>query len=249
MQEEKKQKEEEDALAQMPSYAKLLKEILLKKRRLDQNETVMLTEECNAIIQNKMPQKLKDPGSFTIPCMIGNCEFNKALCDLGANINLMPYSLFKKLGLGEIKHTSVSLQLADKSTKHSIRMIEDVLVKVAKFIFPMDFIVLEMEEDREIPLILGRPFLVTNKGLIDLEQGKLTLRIGSEEVNFNVFQTSKGLNHDDSCLRIDVLDDCVDEYVDGLHEPLDEELLIIESGDMQELEHAQNTIIKPNGTD
>ena len=100
------------ALAQMLSYAKFLKEILSKKRRLDENETVMLTEECSAIIQNKMPQKLKDPGSFTIPCIIGNCEFNKALCDLGASINLMPYSLFKKLGLGEIKHTFVSLQLA-----------------------------------------------------------------------------------------------------------------------------------------
>jgi len=176
-----------DALAQMPSYAKFLKEILSKKRRLDENETVMLTEECSAIIQNKMPQKLKDPGSFTIPCIIGNCEFNKPLCDLGASINLMPYSLFKKLGLGEIKHTSVSLQLAYKSTKHPIGIIEDVLVKVDKFIFLVDFIVLEMEEDREIPLILGRPFLATGRALIDLEQGKLTLRIGSEEVNFNVF--------------------------------------------------------------
>lgn len=128
-------------------------------------------------------------------------------------------------------------------------MIEDVLVKVAKFIFPVDFIVLEMEEDRKIPLILGRPFLGTGRALIDLEQGKLTLRIGSEEVNFNVFQASKGLNDDDSCLRIDVLDRCVDEYVDSLHEPLDEKLLTIESGDMQELEHAQNIIIKPNGID
>ncbi|XP_052171578.1 uncharacterized protein LOC127787558 [Diospyros lotus] len=210
----------------------------------------MLTEECSAIIQNKMPQKLKDPGSFTIPCIIGNCEFNKALCDLGASINLMPYSLFKKLGLGEIKHTFVSLQLADRSIKHPIGMIEDVLVKVAKFIFPVDFIVLEMEEDREIPLILGSlpvdfivlemeedreiplilgsPFLATGRALIDLEQG---------------------LNDDDSCLRIDVLDYCVDEYVDNLHEPLDEKLLTIESGDMQELKHAQNTIIKLNRTD
>ena len=89
-------------------------------------------------------------------------------------------------------------------------MIEDVLVKVAKFIFPVDFIVLEMEEDREIPLILGRPFLATGRELIDLEQGKLTLRIRSEEVNFNVFHASKGLNNDDSCLRIDVLDHYVD---------------------------------------
>ncbi|KAL5781937.1 hypothetical protein ACOSP7_006966 [Xanthoceras sorbifolium] len=98
-----------EALAQMPSYVKFLKEILSKKRRLEDHETVALTEECSAIIQNKLPQKLKDPGSFTIPCTIGSSEFVKALCDLGASINLMPFSVFRKLGLGEVKPTSVTL--------------------------------------------------------------------------------------------------------------------------------------------
>ncbi|KAL5569995.1 hypothetical protein UlMin_026570 [Ulmus minor] len=145
----------------MPKYAKFLKEVLSNKRRLEVNEKVMLTEECSAILQRKLPQKLKDPGSFTIPCTIGDFEFDKVLCDLGASINLMPLSIFRKLGLGEVKPTTVSLQLADRSIKHPRGIIEDVLVKVDKFIFPADFIVLDMEEDREVPLILGRPFLAT----------------------------------------------------------------------------------------
>ncbi|KAL5548894.1 hypothetical protein UlMin_004125 [Ulmus minor] len=145
----------------MPKYAKFLKEVLSNKRRLEANEKVMLTEECSAILQRKLPPKLKDPGSFTIPCTIGDFEFDKVLCDLGASINLMPLSIFRKLGLGEVKPTTVSLQLADRSIKHPRGIIEDVLMKVDKFIFPADFIVLDMEEDREVPLILGRPFLAT----------------------------------------------------------------------------------------
>ncbi|KAL5545127.1 hypothetical protein UlMin_008911 [Ulmus minor] len=98
-----------DMLEQMPKYAKFLKEVLSNKRRLEGNEKVMLTEECSAILQRKLPQKLKDPGSFTIPCTIGDFEFDKVLCDLGASINLMPLSIFRKLGLGEVKPTTVTL--------------------------------------------------------------------------------------------------------------------------------------------
>ena len=157
-----------DALEQMPSYVKFMKDILSQKRRLADFETVNLTEECSAIIQRKLPQKLKDPGSFTIPCTIGNAIFEKALCDLGASINLMPLSIFRRLGLGEARPTTVTLQLADRSLKHPRGIIEDVLVKVDKFIFPADFIVLDMEEDKEIPIILGRPFLATGRAMIDV---------------------------------------------------------------------------------
>ena len=157
-----------DALKQMPSYVKFIKDILSQKRRLADFETVNLTEECSAIVQRKLPQKLKDPGSFTIPCTIGNAIFEKALCDLGASINLMPLSIFKRLVLGEARPTTVTLQLADRSLKHPRGLIEDVLVKVDKFIFPADFIVLDMEEDKEIPIILGRPFLSTKRAMIDV---------------------------------------------------------------------------------
>ena len=152
-----------DALEQMPSYVKFMKEILSNKRRLSDFETVNLIEECSAILQRKLPQKLKDPGSFTIPCIIGNSIFEKALCDLGASIILMPLSIFRRLGLGEAYPTTVILQLADMSLKHPKEgLIEDVLVKVDKFIFSADFIILDMEEEKEIPIILGRPFLATN---------------------------------------------------------------------------------------
>ena len=157
-----------DALEQMPSYVKFMKDILSQKRRLADFETVNLTEECSAILERKLSQKLKDPGSFTIPCTIGNAIFERALCDLGASINLMPLSIFKRLELGEARPTTVTLQLADRSLKHPRGIIEDVLVKVDKFIFPEDFIVLDMEEDKEIPIILGRPFLATGRAMIDV---------------------------------------------------------------------------------
>ncbi|XP_062093994.1 uncharacterized protein LOC133800031 [Humulus lupulus] len=101
------------ALEQMPSYVEFMKEILSKKRKMDDYKTIALTEECSAILQRKLPQKLRDPGSFTISCTIGSFECKHALCDFGASINLMPLSMFRRLGLGEAKATTITLQLAD----------------------------------------------------------------------------------------------------------------------------------------
>ena len=138
----------------MPSYVKFMKDILSRKIRLLEFQTLNLTEESSAILKRKLPQKLKDPGSFTIPCKIGNSIFERALCDLGASINLMPLSILRRLGLGEVRPTTVTLQLVDRSLKHPRGVIEDMLVNVDKFIFPADFIVLDMEEDKEIPIIV-----------------------------------------------------------------------------------------------
>ena len=145
-----------DVLEQMPGYIKFMKDILPKKRRLSDFEIVNLIEKCSDIFQRKLLQKLKDPISFTISCTIGNSIFERALCDLGASINLMSLSIFIRLGLGEARPTAVTFQLEDRSLKHPRGVIEDVLVKVDKFIFSTDFIVLDMEEDKEIPIILGR---------------------------------------------------------------------------------------------
>ena len=150
-----------EALAQMPTYVKFLKELLSNKRKLEEFETVALTEECSAILQNKLPPKLKDPGKFTIPCTIGTSNFSRALIDSGASINLMPFSVFEKLGVGEVKPTNVTFQLVDRSIKYPRGVMEDVLVKVENLYFLVDFVILEMEEDVEIPLLLGRPFLKT----------------------------------------------------------------------------------------
>ena len=152
----------------MPSYAKSMKEILSNKRKLEEHETVLLTKESTAILHNKLPPKLKDTISFSIPCTIGNSSFDKALYDLGTSINLMPLSIFRKSGLGEPKATTVSLQLAYRSIKYPRGMIDDILLKVDKFIFPAHFIVLDMTEDWEILIILGRPFLDMGITLIDV---------------------------------------------------------------------------------
>ncbi|XP_073120714.1 uncharacterized protein [Henckelia pumila] len=192
----------------MPSYAKFFKEILSKKRKLEEHSMISLTENCSALVQNKIPLKQKDPGSFFIPCVINDIQFHKALCDLGASINLMPYSVFRKLSMGEPKSTRMSLQLADRSIKYQRGIIEDVLVKVDKFIFPVDFVVLDMEEDLDMPLILGRPFLATGKALIDVQKGELLLRVGEEKI-IDTFQEP---------LEAALISEQVDVLIDGIEE-------------------------------
>ncbi|KAK5835654.1 hypothetical protein PVK06_011348 [Gossypium arboreum] len=166
----------------MPNAMKFLKELLANKRKLDEASHMELNPVCSAILQNKLPNKLKDPGSFTIPCLIGSLDFNYALADLGASINVMPYKMFKQLGLGKPKQTRMSIQLADKTIKFPRGIIEYVLVKIDKFIFPVDFVVLDIEGDNNTPLILGRPFLTTTKTIIDVGTGELTLRVGDETI-------------------------------------------------------------------
>ena len=222
-----------DALEQMPIYVKFMKDILSQKRRLADFKTVNLTEECSAILQRKLPQKLKDPGGFTIPCTIGNAIFERALCDLGASINLMPLSIFKRLGLGEARPTTVTLQLADRSLKHLRGVIEDVLVKVDKFIFPANFIVLDMEEDKEIPIILGRPFLATGRVMIDVQRGELKLRVQEDEVKFNVFEAMRHLAESDTCFMAEIVEAIVSSQ-SGLTDPLEASLVENDSENMSE---------------
>ncbi|XP_017420343.1 uncharacterized protein LOC108330370 [Vigna angularis] len=148
-----------EALQQMPSYAKFLKELLTKKRKYIEEETIEVQGNCSAIIQKLLPPKLKDPGSFTIPCTIGNISVGKAIIDLGASINLMPLSMFEKVEGLELKPTRMTLQLAHRSLKYPYGVAKDVIMKVDKFMFPVDFVIMEMEEDVNVPLILGRHFM------------------------------------------------------------------------------------------
>ncbi|GJT97937.1 reverse transcriptase domain-containing protein [Tanacetum coccineum] len=151
-----------EALAQMPKYAKFIKGLLSNKTRLEEACTVTMNQRCSAVLLNKLPLKEKDPGSFTILCEIGDLHIDNALADLGASISLMPYSRYEKLGLGEPKPTRMSLELADRSIQYPRGVAENVLIKVDKFILPIDFVILDMREDTRIPIILGRPFLVVN---------------------------------------------------------------------------------------
>ncbi|KAL2542861.1 Aspartic peptidase domain containing protein [Abeliophyllum distichum] len=177
--------------------------MLSKKRKPDENETVALTEECSAILLNKLPPKLKDPGSFKLPCTIGEFYNFNALCDLGASVNLMPLSVYRRLGLGKVKATSVSLQLADRSIKYPRGVVEDVVIKVDKFFFPVDFIVLDIEEDQNMPVILGRPFLATSRALIDVEKGELSLRVQDEQAVFSMYTIPEQPIGLEECFRVD----------------------------------------------
>ena len=208
----------------MSGYVKFLKDVLSKERKLGDYETVALSEKCSSILQKKLPTKLKDPGSFTIPCAIGNAVFERALCDLGASINLMPWSIFKKLKLGEARPTIVTLLLADRSLTHLHGIIEDVLVKVDKFIFPADFIILVIQENKEVPIILRRPFLATGKAIIDVKKGELRSRVQDKEVTFNVFNAIKHPQINESCFRVDVLEAIVSSQL-GHSKPLETSLV------------------------
>ncbi|KAG8474591.1 hypothetical protein CXB51_031240 [Gossypium anomalum] len=199
--------------------AKSLKELLANKRKLDDSSHVELNAVCSAILQNKLPNKLKDPGSFTIPYLIGGLAVNNALANLGVSINVMPYKMFKKLGLGKPKQTRMSIQLADKTIRFPRGIVEDILVKIDKFIFPVDFVVLDMEKDGDVPLIIGRPFLTTARTIINVGTGELTLCTSDESVtlqekllrNINEPQssscTNNGTIHERRMLHIDKLDE------------------------------------------
>ncbi|GJW64277.1 reverse transcriptase domain-containing protein [Tanacetum coccineum] len=159
-----------EALAQMSNYAKFLKVLL-----------------------NKLPSKEKDLGSFTIPCDISHLHIDNALADLGTSISLMPYTMYEKLGLGEPKPTRMSLELADRSIQYPRGIAKDVLIKIDKFFLPIDFVILDMREDSRILIILGRPFLATARAMIDVFNKKITLRVGSEEGDFD--DSSKSQSH------------------------------------------------------
>ncbi|XP_038895925.1 uncharacterized protein LOC120084096 [Benincasa hispida] len=200
----------------MPSYVKFLKDILANKRKIGENETVALTYKCSALFQNNLPAKMKDPGTFTLPCVIAGKMVGNALCDLGASINLMPLLIFKKLDIGEARLTTITLQSADRSIKLPEGKIEDVLVQVDKFIFPADFVILDYEADREIPIILGCPFLATGRALINVQKGEFTIRVDDQEVKFNVLNALKYPEDVENCQYIEELQE------EQLHEPLKE---------------------------
>ncbi|XP_019190602.1 PREDICTED: uncharacterized protein LOC109185059 [Ipomoea nil] len=176
------------SLGGVPSYGKLLREILSKKRKFGDQEMIAMTKEYQARTheEEKFPTKHRDPGKFTIPCVIGGSTINRSLCDLGASVNIMPLSLCKKLNLEEPQPVQFTLQFADPSTKSPIGILEDVLVRVNKYFVPCDFVVMDIREDPNIPIILGRPFLATTGAIIYARKGSKIFNFGEEKAAFNV---------------------------------------------------------------
>ncbi|XP_049414669.1 uncharacterized protein LOC125877415 [Solanum stenotomum] len=198
-----------EALLEMPGYAKFMKELVTKKRRLEY-KTIEMPHSYSAIMTNDSITKREDPGAFTIPCTIHMLQFAKALCDLGASINLMPYAIYKQLGLGEPKATTMRLLMDDRSIKHHVGILYDILVKVDRFIFPADFMILDCEIDAEIPIILGSPFLATGRALVDVESGNLKFRVNDDdEVTFNICKSMKQPSNIHVVSTEDVIDKAV----------------------------------------
>ncbi|XP_070007320.1 uncharacterized protein [Nicotiana sylvestris] len=196
-----------EALEQMSNYAKFMKDLVTKKRSIN-CETIKMTHQVSAIVHSMAPN-LEDPDAFTIPCTIRSADFSKALCDLGASIHLMPYSIFKILGIEQPKPTSMILLMADRTIKRPLGIIDDVLVRVDKFILPADFVILDCEVNYEVPIILGRHFLATGNALVDVEAGELTFGVSDEKVVFHMCKSMRKPNSNEVWFFIDLVTDVI----------------------------------------
>ncbi|GKA08099.1 reverse transcriptase domain-containing protein [Tanacetum coccineum] len=206
-----------DALLLMPRFAPTIKSLLMNKEKLLELAKIPLNENCSAMLLKKLPEKLGDPGKFLIPCNFPGMDVCHALANLGASINLMPLSIWKKLSLPELTPTRMTLELADRSITYPKGLAEDVFVKVGKFHFPTDFVVVDFEADPRVPLILGRSFLRTGRALIDVYGEEITLRVDNEAVTFNLDQTTRySSTNDKSVNRIDIIDAVCEEYAPEL---------------------------------
>ena len=209
-----------DMIKQVPTYAKFLKDLCTVKRGLNVDKKAFLTEQVSAIIQCKTPVKYKYLGCPTISVNIGGSCIEKALLDLGASVNLLPYLMYKQLGLGELKPTSITLSLVDRSIKIPKWTVEDVLIQVDKFYYPVDFVVLDTEPAvtgaNYVPIILRRPFLATSNAIINCRNGVMQLTFGNMTLELNIFHLSKKHMQlvDDSSEEVCIIDTILEEQAD-----------------------------------
>ncbi|CAJ2643485.1 unnamed protein product [Trifolium pratense] len=208
-------------------YARFLD--IFKRLQINIPFAEALEQMPTAIIQRTLPTKEKDPGRVTLPVTIGNVNVGKALIDLGSSINLIPLSVIKQIGGLDVTRTRMTLQLADKSITRPSGMAEDVLVKVDKFMFPIDFVVMDIEEDDDVPLILGRPFMKTARMMIDIDDGVMKVRVQDEEVSFNLWEAIKHPNEKDICFKLDATDEAILDVRKQAHQPSSLEQALTES--------------------
>nr|GFA52882.1 DNA-directed DNA polymerase [Tanacetum cinerariifolium] len=197
----------------MPKFAPMFKKLLNNKDKLIELTKTPLNENCSAVVLKKLPEKLGDPGCFLIPCDFTGLDNCLALADLGANINLMPLSIWKKLRLPTINDTKMVLELADRTISKLTGVAENVFVKIGKFYFPADFVILDFVADPRVPLILGRPFLSTAHALIDVYEGEITLRHDDQSLTLKCGDTpSISYNNLESLNKVDLIDATCKEY-------------------------------------
>ncbi|CAM8902453.1 unnamed protein product [Rhodiola kirilowii] len=203
-----------EAIKQIPRYVKFLKELCTNRRRGNFVDQELMSRNVSAVIQRTVPPKFGDPGTYTIPCTIGNIWIENCMLDLGASINVLPYSIYSSLRIGPLEPAGLTIQLADRSCKQPEGKIEDVLVQVGELVFPADFYVLKMENcgpNDHAPILLGRPFLKTSKMKIDCGSGMLSMEVEGEVFSFDIFRAMKHPLEFETVHALDTLDDLVHE--------------------------------------
>ncbi|KAK8573700.1 hypothetical protein V6N13_009788 [Hibiscus sabdariffa] len=206
-----------EVIRRIPRYAKFLKDLCTHKKRLTGKEKVNLGEHVSAVFQRTLPPKMKDQGMFAIPCKIGNIKINRAMCDLGASINVMPLSLYNSLSAKPLKETRVTIQLADRSVIYPEGLLENVLVEVENLIFPADFYVIKMEQDRpntSSEILLGRPFLGTANTKIEVRSGLLSMEFDGQTVEFDVYKAMRYPDNVERINSLDLFDPLVEEFLE-----------------------------------
>ncbi|GER45726.1 retrotransposon gag protein [Striga asiatica] len=205
-----------DVIKSMPSYVKFFKDLVTKKRKFGDGDKVVVYEAASAM-QHDLPKKERDPGGFVIQIALENGKEASGMLDLGAGINLMPFSIFQRLGLGDLRPTRMCLQLADRSIRYPKGVVEDVLVRVGKLIIPVDFVVLDVgdvhENGKDHTILLGRPFMATTNTLIDVKNGTLNITVLGESVSISVREatSASSVNFVEECAFVDVADSFVGE--------------------------------------
>nr|GEY23210.1 reverse transcriptase domain-containing protein [Tanacetum cinerariifolium] len=197
----------------MPKFTPMFKKLLNNKDKLIELTKTPLNENCSAVVLKKLPEKLGDPGRFLIPCDFTGLDNCLALADLGASINLMPFSIWKKLRLPTLNDIKMVLELADRTISKPTGVAENVFVKVGKFYFPADFVILDFVADPRVPLILGRPFLSIAHALIDVYEGEITLRHDDQSLTLKCRDTpSISYKNLESLNKVDLIDATCEDF-------------------------------------
>jgi len=198
-----------DAIKEIPRYAKVLKQLCTSKRKLYGNYTMKVGANISAIIQKRVPPKCKDPGVFSVPCKLGDLPVAHAMMDLGASINVLPYSIFKTLKCGTLQSTGVVAQLADRSLVRPMGVLEDVLVQVRDLIFPADFYVIDMgDDDTPTPnsILLGRPFMKTSNIIIDMKNDTISMECDEQKIHISIHDSSPPIDESPKVKMPDTID-------------------------------------------
>ncbi|XP_023747601.1 uncharacterized protein LOC111895768 [Lactuca sativa] len=175
-----------DSLSEIPEYAKFLQDLVDTRQQLKKNSKVILSEQSSRAMLGEIPKKMGDPGRLTLPCKFGNNLNAYALADSRASINLMPYSFYQNLNIQKMKATKMTIHMANRSVTDPRGIIEHILVKIGKFVFPFDVVIMDTTKDVNVLIILGRPLLNTASALVDVHESKLTLRVGDDKEDFGI---------------------------------------------------------------